>query len=245
MKSKKTKKLEDDRQAFEKAMLEKATLAVLNTTGQLSVQSNIAVLDKMCITIQPIDVDSVVKVLEEHKDVIRDAVLDLCKSDKQIEINSESISDGSYIPLYHLVLQPVTKVEKIDIKNVTEEMCGTEKSLEFVPVEKVDEQIVYGIVYEPDTVDAQGDEANAEVIKKAAYGFMENAQNFKVMHKGKNVKVQILENYLAPVDFKINKRQVKKGTWILVTRILDKKLWKQIKEGNLTGYSMAGYAKVD
>jgi len=108
-----------------------------------------------------------------------------------------------------------------------------------------DEQIVYGIVYEPDTVDTQGDQASAEEIEKAANDFMENVQTFKIMHKGKPAKVKVLQSFVAPVDYTIAKRKIKKGSWVLVTRILDKKLWEDIKAGKLTGYSMAGYAKVD
>jgi len=163
--------------------------------------------------------------------------------DKPCIIVYERDFEGDCIPLFHQVLLPVTKIEKTEIKNDGKEF---DSILKLLPVEKGgDEHIVYGIVYEPDTEDAQGDKANAEEIKKAAYDFMENVQNFKVMHKGKNVKVKILENYIAPVDFTIEKRTVKKGSWVLVTRILDKKLWKEIKAGKLTGYSMAGYAKVD
>lgn len=120
-----------------------------------------------------------------------------------------------------------------------------QKSVPIFPVEKAnDEHIVCGIVYEPDTVDAQGDSASAEEIQRAAYDFMQNAQAFKVMHKGKAVNVKILESYVAPVDFTINKRTIKKGSWVLVTRILDKKLWQDIKAGKFTGYSMGGTAKV-
>lgn len=125
-----------------------------------------------------------------------------------------------------------------------------EKSISLkVPVfaveKKGDEHIVMGIVYEPDTVDAQGDQASEEEIRKAAYLFMENVQQFKVMHKGKAVNIKVLESYIAPQQFTINKRTIKKGSWVLVTRINDKKLWKAIKDGKFTGYSMAGYAKVD
>ncbi len=108
-----------------------------------------------------------------------------------------------------------------------------------------DEQIVYGIVYEPDTVDTQGDQASAKEIEKAANDFMENVQTFKIMHKGKPAKVKVLQSFIAPVDYTIAKRKVKKGSWVLVTRVLDKKLWKDIKAGKFTGYSMAGYAKVE
>lgn len=108
-----------------------------------------------------------------------------------------------------------------------------------------DEQIVYGIVYEPDTVDAQGDQASAEEIEKAANDFMENVRTFKVMHKGRPAKVKVLQSFVAPVDYTIAKRKIKKGSWVLVTRILDKKLWEDIKAGKFTGYSMAGSAKVE
>ena len=114
----------------------------------------------------------------------------------------------------------------------------------FIDVEKADERIVCGIVYEPDTEDAQGDSASEDEIRKACYYFMEKTRQFKVMHKGKPAKIEILENYLAPQDLTISGRKIKKGSWVLVTRILDKKVWQDIKAGKLTGYSMAGYAKI-
>lgn len=119
-----------------------------------------------------------------------------------------------------------------------------EDSLELIPMEKGDAHICMGIVYEPDTEDSQGDMASAEEIEKAAFDFMENVQSFRVMHKGKPAKIKVLESYVAPVDFTINKRNVKKGSWILTTRINDPKIWKDIKAGKLTGYSMAGVARV-
>lgn len=112
-------------------------------------------------------------------------------------------------------------------------------------VKKADERIVCGIVYAPDEVDSQGDQASAEEIEKAANDFMENVQQFKVMHKGKPAKIKVLQSYIAPQDLTINKRKIKKGSWVLVTRVLDNKLWKDIKAGKFTGYSMAGTAKVD
>ena len=162
--------------------------------------------------------------------------------DKPCVFTYEQNFKGEGIPLFHEVLQPVERIERIELKSEEEEI---EKDIEIVPIEKGDQHIVYGIVYEPDTKDAQGDQANAEEIKKAAYSFMEHVQTFKVMHKGSKVKIKILENYIAPVDFMIGKRKVKKGSWVLVTRILDETVWKNIKAGKLTGYSMAGYAKVD
>lgn len=237
-----------DRQAFSQSMQVKADGIDLTQFSEIVTNENTIILDadfaksdvdKINITIKAVDSDS--ELFSELTEIIKE------QFDKECVFTYDPDFEGFGIPLYHQVLRPVTKVEKIEIKKKTKEDETEEvkRDIEIVPVEKGDEQIVYGIVYEPDTVDAQGDQANADEIKKAAYGFMENAQAFKVMHKGKKVKVQILENYIAPVDFTIAKRTVKKGSWVLVTRVLDKELWKDIKAGNLTGYSMAGYAKVD
>jgi len=119
-----------------------------------------------------------------------------------------------------------------------------EKALTLIAKEEdKEEHIVYGIVYEPDVVDAQGDIANAEEIRKACYSFMENSQVFKVSHRSKNLKIRVLENYLAPDDFIIEERPVKKGTWILAIRVLDALVWEKIKRGELEGYSMVGVAR--
>lgn len=107
-----------------------------------------------------------------------------------------------------------------------------------------DERIVFGVVYEPDEEDTQGDEATAEEIKKACYSFMENGQVYFVMHKGVRVDVCVLENYLAPVDFSIETtdgvEKVTKGTWLLGSRIPVGEMWDDIKSGELAGYSMGG-----
>lgn len=234
-----------DRQAFKQSMQAKADGIDLSSFSEIVTTKNYVILDKdfaksdkINIVIQTTDAESFSQLVEEELTKIFKE-----QFDKPCVFVYEPDFEGSGIPMFHQFLCPVSKIEKIEIKKEGKEK-EVKKDIELVPLEKGDEQIVYGIVYEPDVKDAQGDQANAEEIKKAAYDFMENAQAFKVMHKGKKVKVKILENYIAPVEFTIEKRTVKKGSWVLVTRILDKKLWKEIKAGNLTGYSMAGYAKV-
>ena len=103
-----------------------------------------------------------------------------------------------------------------------------------------DERIVFGVVYEPDEEDTQGDYATVEDIRKAAYSFMEIGQIYKVMHKGVPVDVCVLESYLAPVEFQMGGETVKKGTWLLGSRIPEGEMWADIKSGEHTGYSMAG-----
>ncbi len=138
----------------------------------------------------------------------------------------------------------LSKTDKTEVETEVE-YKKFEKFVSVYTIDKADseEHIVCGIVYEPDVEDAQGDKANEVEIRKAAYQFMEEVQTFRVMHKGKKVKVKILESYIAPVDFVVVNKSIKKGTWVLTVRVLDKKIWKAVKDGELTGFSMAGYAK--
>ena len=235
-----------DRQAFKQTMQVREDGCDISQLNEITTQKNCVLINKdfeesneVKVTIQAIEPEDILKMMLETD--LTKAIKELLNKTCVFEYDDEF--EGDAIPLFNQVLRPVTKVEKVEIKVVNDDPI--EKELVIVPVEKGDEHIVYGIVYEPDEVDAQGDQANAEEIKKAAYNFMENVQTFKVMHKGKRVKVKILENFIAPVDFAVGKRTVKKGSWVLVTRILDKKLWKAIKAGKITGYSMAGYARVD
>jgi len=116
-----------------------------------------------------------------------------------------------------------------------------EKNLTLIAKEKdKDQHICYGIVYEPGVTDAQGDIANEEEIRKACYSFMEESLVFKMSHRGKNLKIKVLENYIAPDDFTIEKQPVKKGSWVMSVRILDELVWEKIKKGELAGYSIAG-----
>ena len=108
-------------------------------------------------------------------------------------------------------------------------------------VNKADEErIVCGIVYEPDEIDTQGDTASAEDIRKAAHRYMETSQAIKMNHEGSKIAASVLESYIAPQELSIAGRVIKKGTWMMSMRINDTEVWKKIRDGELTGFSMAG-----
>lgn len=108
-----------------------------------------------------------------------------------------------------------------------------------------DQHLVGGIIYEPDVVDAQGDSATASEIVKAAHNWMIKSQTLGKMHKERlgRDKAVIVESFIAPSNYLESNQIVRKGSWILVEKILDKKLWQDVKEGKYTGFSMAGRAK--
>jgi len=166
-------------------------------------------------------------------------------SDNEIKYTSFESAKKASKKLLSKTSKDKVPTEGDDAPEYAEEDKKFDRFVSVYPLDKAEkeEHIVCGVVYEPDVEDAQGDKANEVEICKAAYQFMEEVQAFRVMHKGKKVKVKVLESYIAPVDFTVAKQSIKKGSWILTVRVLDKKIWKAVKDGELTGFSMAGYAK--
>lgn len=113
------------------------------------------------------------------------------------------------------------------------------------PLVKEDDpqKLVYGVVYEPDVEDSQGDAMDAGEIEKAAHGFMENYQQIDKQHDFTTHAGQVVESYIAPADMEIGTQTVTKGTWVLVTKATDE-IWDAIQKGEYTGYSLAGQAEV-
>jgi hypothetical protein len=107
-----------------------------------------------------------------------------------------------------------------------------------------EERKVYGIVYVPNEVDAQGDWIEDKALEKAAHNFMLDYQKMDTMHNMEEGAGKILESYIAPVDFDINGEHISKGTWVLVSQP-NENVWNQIKRGELTGYSLFGTAEVE
>ena len=102
--------------------------------------------------------------------------------------------------------------------------------------------ILYGIVYEPDEEDTQGDYTTAEDIEKAYYDFMLNYQNFNIEHSGELAhQVKIVACDLAHTSFQLGDGWVKKGTWYTGVW-LPNDIWKGVESGDITGFSMEGTA---
>lgn len=115
----------------------------------------------------------------------------------------------------------------------------------FKPIEKSmgEERYVLGIVLEPETVDGQRDVYSADEVRKTAHKYLADYRVIGLQHEGSiTEKVDILESYLAPVDFMIGNESVKKGSWLLGVRVNDDEIWNAVKRGDLTGYSIGGHA---
>lgn len=106
-----------------------------------------------------------------------------------------------------------------------------------------EKQIVYGVVYEPYEEDVQGDYATPEDIEKAAHTFLEEYNQMSLEHERLTSQAKVVESFIAPKDLMIGNDYIKKGSWVLATHIIPTELWQQVKNGEISGYSMEGTAE--
>jgi len=109
-----------------------------------------------------------------------------------------------------------------------------------------EKQILYGIIFEPDFVDAHDEFVEKDDIEEAAHGYMIRLQNekgsmIKLSHQIEiDKEADIVECYVAPVDFEMGDEKVKKGSWVVAIKIWNKDLWDATKD-EISGLSAGGW----
>lgn len=116
-----------------------------------------------------------------------------------------------------------------------------------------DLRYVLGIALEPNDgddgapldPDTQRDVYSAEDIRKAAWLFFRRYRAAGDMHERKlsDREIEVVESYVAPVDFEIDGQRVRKGSWLVGAHIVSDKLWSDIRSGRRTAWSVDGKAK--
>lgn len=109
---------------------------------------------------------------------------------------------------------------------------------------KVDQvqQLIYAVVLEPEVLDADNQEFTKEFIAKACHDYNKDCRAVFTSHE-KSALGYIVENFLAPTDFKYegSDELVKEGSWVIAIKIADEELWKQCQDGTFTGVSISGW----
>lgn len=110
-----------------------------------------------------------------------------------------------------------------------------------------EQRLVYGVVYEPDVYDAHDDAMSADEIQKAAHGFM-GRYALALAETGTDHltevardRVTVVESFIAPADFQLGAQLVKAGSWVMVAKVHDERLWKDVKARRYTGWSFEGF----
>jgi hypothetical protein len=114
-------------------------------------------------------------------------------------------------------------------------------------IKKTAERIVFGEVLVPNTVDAQGHIYSEQEVEKAAHYWMKEFQQLGEMHSKmlKEKQATVLESYVAPVEFSLGEKIVKKGTWLLKLYVDNDDLWEKVESGDYNGFSIRGLADAE
>jgi SAM-dependent methyltransferase len=119
------------------------------------------------------------------------------------------------------------------------------KSERIIPIMKMNnaKQIVYGVVLEPNVVDAQDDFMTPEDIEATAHKYLSDSRVIGSNHTDP-IHATPVESFIAPQDFEISgqygNQPVKKGSWILGVKVNDPKEWEKVVDGDYTGFSVGG-----
>lgn len=153
-------------------------------------------------------------------------------------------SDENVVFVTNAEIVDRTSVEWVQLSRAEELVkFAFSKGREIKIAKATEERIVFGIVLEPDGVDAQEDTISKNEIRQAAHKFMEDFGNLGLQHNEiVNGRLKLLETFIAPVDFKVAGQLVKEGSWLMKERVVDDELWAAIKAGEITGFSIGGSA---
>ena len=101
-----------------------------------------------------------------------------------------------------------------------------------------EKQVVYGEVYIPNKKDSDGNWITADTIEKMAHDFMRKGGVNKISkgHDGQCDKGVIVESFIA----RSSDPDYAEGSWVVGVHVPDAKIWKQVKDGTLTGFSIEG-----
>jgi 8-oxo-dGTP pyrophosphatase MutT (NUDIX family) len=122
------------------------------------------------------------------------------------------------------------------------------KSQRVVPIIKANKmkQILYCVVLEPHTVDAQDDVMSPEDIEKTAHKYLENSRVIGGEHT-KAINAVPVESFIAPQDFQVSGQYgdqvVKQGSWVLGVKVKDPEEWQKVLDGEYTGVSIGGFGQ--
>lgn len=160
---------------------------------------------------------------------------DLTSASKIAELVVEFVS---------IVDRPATG-KTLTLKSASGQMPG--RLLPFSAQKSDDElQVAYGIVYPANTVDAHGHWAEPATIRKAMERFMLNALtgNVDKQHNFAKQDAWVVECWIIRKGDPLFPDEPE-GSWAAGVKVLDPDLWKSLKAGDYTGFSLAGYGELE
>ena len=107
---------------------------------------------------------------------------------------------------------------------------------------KADEErhLVYGVIAEPDTVDAQGDVMSALTIEELAHDYMLNSRKFDDRHDERSVDAAPVESWIQREDAVLFGERIRAGSWVIGVKVFAEGIWQKVRDGEYRAFSIGG-----
>lgn len=105
-----------------------------------------------------------------------------------------------------------------------------------------DQRLVLGVVLEPETFDLHKDIYSAQEVLKAQVNFNKHCMQANLGHDVNTDELQITKSFILEIDAFIGDQAVKEGTWLMEMHVSNDDVWKSVKDGGFTGFSVGGAA---
>ena len=133
------------------------------------------------------------------------------------------------------------------IKSVTpmsNEEIAEELGMQITKATNQDKMQATFVVLVPDEVDLHGDTISEEEVEKACFNFNKSVTaGPNLFHMTSTDTFEFLQNYIAPTDFMLDDKLIKKGTWLCTIQCKDTKLWELIKSGEICSVSIGALGR--
>ena len=99
----------------------------------------------------------------------------------------------------------------------------------------------------PEQTDAHGDIYSIEEVEKACRNFNENCMQTNLQHiyQMSEDTTEVIESWVTKSDQVIDDVTIPKGTWMMTMKIKSPALWKAVKDGEFTGFSIGAHCKAE
>lgn len=110
------------------------------------------------------------------------------------------------------------------------------------PIFKADmeRRLVYSVIAEPDTVDAQGDVMSAETIEAMAHNYMLNSRKFDNRHDWRAVDAAPVESWIQREATTLLGEKIKANSWVVGVKVFADKIWQKVLAGEYQSFSIGG-----
>lgn len=137
-------------------------------------------------------------------------------------------------PVFPPVDDPVHPHERVEFRTVA-------KSID------EDKRLITAVVLRPDVVDLHGDIYDAATVEAACHDFNKNCRQTNLQHvamTGDNM-LAVVESAIAKHSGPLGDGELIAGDWFITMHVPNDDVWKAVKDGDFTGFSVGCVAEVE